>query len=170
MENTENKIIVVEGPDASGKSTLLNQLMEKYRNHIYIHNAVCDDIKLLHTNTIKLAVAASKTHYVFIDRLHWSEEVYGTLFREGPSYNILKFENEVINKIPNLVKIFCHVKKETCCKKHDERLEKEMYKSNERVWEMYNTIIPHFGFENWIQYNWETDDFNFDTFEVTKKV
>ena len=81
MLNIEPKfpIIIVEGPDACGKSTLINQLMEKYPNNCYIHNAVTNNIKTLHENTIDTALVASQEHYVFIDRLHLSEKIYGNI-------------------------------------------------------------------------------------------
>ena len=52
-------VVIVEGCDASGKSTLINQLMERHPNNCYIHNAVTDDIENLHKNTIDAALVAS---------------------------------------------------------------------------------------------------------------
>ena len=50
------KVIIIEGCDASGKSTLASQIMQKYPNYMYIHNAVTDDIQSLHENTIDVAM------------------------------------------------------------------------------------------------------------------
>lgn len=154
-------IIIIDGCDASGKSTLINQLMEKHPNNCYIHNAVTDDIESLHRNTIDAALVASQEHWVFIDRLHLSEKIYGTIFRNGPSYDVDSFDQE-LSRIPNLKKILCIVDKETSLTKHAERKDKEMFNDISKVWDMYNDVKG-----DWIRYNWKTDTMNLDTLEVT---
>lgn len=136
--------------------------MKAYPNHVYIHNAVTDDIYALHKNTIDAAIEASKHHLVIVDRLHLSEKVYGTVFRNGPSYDYEKFD-KWLDTIPNLKKILCIVDKETCLKKHAERLEDEMFHNNmDKVWTMYNDVND----PSWTRYNWKTDEFNFSDFTV----
>lgn len=167
MLNIEPKfpIVIVEGADCQGKSTLINQLMEKHPNNCYIHNAVTDDIKSLHENTIDAALVASQEHWVFIDRLHLSEKIYGTIFRNGPSYDIDMFDKMLTNKIPTLKKILCVVDKETSLTKHAERKNKEMFDDISKVWDMYNDVR-----DGWIRYNWKTDKMNLDTLEITPKM
>lgn len=157
-----NAILVIEGCDCAGKSFLANQIMKAYPNHVYIHNAVTDDIYALHKNTIDAAIEASKHHLVIVDRLHLSEKVYGTVFRNGPSYDYEKFD-KWLDTIPNLKKILCIVDKETCLKKHSERLEDEMFHhSMDKVWTMYNDVND----PSWTRYNWKTDEFDFSDFTV----
>lgn len=158
-------IIIVEGCDASGKSTLINQLMEKYPNNCYIHNAVTDDILSLHKNTIDAALTASQYHYVFIDRLHLSEKIYGTIFRNGASYDIDEFDNE-LNTFSNIKKILCVVDKDTALSKHANRKNKEMFDDISRVWDMYNDIA--LNDTSWTTYNWKTDLIDLDTLNVIK--
>lgn len=164
-----NKIILIEGPDASGKSYLANQIMEKYPNHVYIHNAVTNDIKSLHKNTIEAAKIASEQHTVIIDRLHLSEKIYGDLFRNGPSYNVDALD-AALDSIPNLVKIMCMVDKETSVGIHSSRNAngKEMFNDNDTVWDKYNEECKSLS-ASWRVYNWKTDIINLDTFEVSKK-
>lgn len=165
----DNKIIIIEGCDASGKTTLANQIMEKYPNHVYIHNAVVDDIHALHKNTLHAAVEACKCHTVLIDRLHLSEKVYGTVYRNGPSYDIDKFDDEMyeLPVDPNaFVKILCIVDKETCLAKHAGRKDKEMFDDVSKVWDMYNDVNGH----GWIRYNWKTDEIDLDDFTVKHNV
>jgi thymidylate kinase len=166
MLNIEPKypIVIVEGCDASGKSTLINQLMERYPNNCYIHNAVTDDIETLHKNTIDAALVASLEHYVFIDRLHLSEKIYGTVFRNGPSYDVDLFDKQMTNMIPTLKKILCAVDKDTSLSKHNERKDKEMFDDVSTVWKMYDDIAKNDP--SWITYNWKTDKFNFESFNV----
>ena len=130
-------IVIVEGGDASGKSTLISQLMERHPNNCYIHNAVTDDIKSLHENTVDTALMASQEHWVFIDRLHLSEKVYGTIFRNGPSYDVDEFDKAA-------------------------RKDKEMFDDVSKVWDMYDAIQ-----DGWTRYNWKTDKIDLDTLEVS---
>lgn len=163
MLDIESKfpVVIVDGCDASGKSTLINQLMECHPNNCYIHNAVTDDIESLHKNTIDAALAASQEHWVFIDRLHLSEKIYGTVFRNGPSYDVDAFDKMITAKVPTLKKILCVVDKETSLAKHAERKDKEMFNDISRVWEMYNDVK-----DGWVRYNWKTDIIDMDTLEV----
>ena len=155
-------IIIVEGCDASGKSTLINQLMEAHPNNCYIHCAVTNDINSLHQNAIDTALVAAQERWVFIDRLHLSEKIYSTVFRNGPSYDVDAFDRMITNRIPTLKKILCVVDKETTLAKHAERKDKEMFDNISKVWDMYNNIE-----DNWIRYNWKTDTMNINTLEVT---
>ena len=158
------KVIIIEGCDASGKSTLASQIMQKYPNYMYIHNAVTDDMQSLHENTIDVAMCASVDHTVIIDRLHLSEKIYGTIFRNKTAYDTDEFD-AIVTKLPNVVKILCVVDKETSMSKHAERKDIEMYDNVSKVWDMYNDVTD----PSWIRYNWKTDNINLDTFEVTKK-
>ena len=156
-------IVLVDGVDASGKSTLINQLMERHPNNCYIHNAVTDDIKSLHENTIDAALVASQEHWVFIDRLHLSEKIYGTVFRNGPSYDVDAFDTMVSN-IPTLKKILCKVDKETALAKHAARKDKEMFDDISKVYDLYADVAKND--KTWIVYNWKTDTIDLDTLEV----
>lgn len=155
-----NPIVIVEGPDCSGKSTLLNSLMAKHPNCCYIHNAVTNDIYKLHKNTVDTALIASKDHWVLIDRLHLSEKIYGTVFRKGPLYDVEAFDKS-LDSIPNLHRILCMVDKETAMSKHAERKDMEMFDDISKVWDMYNEVT------SWRRYSWKTDTIDLDTLEIT---
>lgn len=156
-------IILCDGADACGKSTLINQLMERHPNNCYIHNAVTRDIKTLHENTIDAALVASQEHWVFIDRLHLSEKIYGTVFRNRPSYDVDAFD-KMISKIPNLKKILCLVDKETALAKHAARKDQEMFDDISTVYDLYSDVAMND--KSWTTYNWKTDIIDLDTLEV----
>ena len=160
-------IVLVCGCDASGKSTLISQLMEKHPNNCYIHNAVTNDIESLHKNTIDAALVASQEHWVFIDRMHLSEKIYGTIFRNGPSYDIDALDKK-INIIPQFYKILCHVSKETSLAKHSERIDQEMFDDISKVWDMYDDVAKNDN--SWIVYNWKTDMIDLDTLKVMHSI
>lgn len=166
-----NKIILLCGPDGSGKSYLADQIMKKYPNHVYIHNAVTNDIRSLHENTVRAAILASEQHTVIIDRLHISEKIYGTLFRNGPSYDISNIEymlDETQRRHGNVVKLMCMVDKETSVGIHDSRKDDEMFDDNTTVWDMYDREVKQLP-ASWKVYNWKTDVIDLSTFEVSKK-
>ena len=168
MQKTEQRfpIVICEGVDCSGKTTLINKLMEKHPNNCYIHCGVTDDINSLHQNAIDTAIVASKERWVFIDRLHLSEKVYATVFRDGPSYDVDAFDKAISEQIPQLKKILCIVDKETSLAKHSERIDKEMFNDVSKVWDMYNCIAQRD--KSWTTYNWKTDQIDLDTLEVKK--
>ena len=156
-------IVIVEGADCQGKSTLINQLMERHPNNCYIHNAVTNDIESLHKNTVDAALVASQEHWVFIDRLHLSEKIYGTMFRGGPSYDVSLFD-KMLDSIPKVHKILCSIDKETSLAKHAERKDKEMFDDISKIWDMYNEVT-----DGWTRYNWKTDNIDLDTLKVEPK-
>lgn len=153
-------IVLVEGPDRCGKSTLTKRLMDKHPNHVYIHNAVVDDICSLHSNALEAALTASKTHWVFIDRMHLSENVYGTLFRDGPSYDTETFD-KLLAEIPNMHKILCIIDKDTALKLHSENKANEMFDDISKVYDKYLETDS-----SWTRYSWQTDTIDLDTLEV----
>ena len=157
-------IVIVEGGDAQGKSTLIKQLMDRHSNNCYIHNAVTNDIKSLHENTIDAALVASQEHWVFIDRLHLSEKIYGKIFRNGPSYDVDAFDKK-LSTIPKLYRILCVIDKETTLKIHASRKEIEMFDDVSKVWDMYNEVKEEK--DGWTRYSWKTDIIDLDTLEVS---
>lgn len=150
-----NPIIIISGPDFSGKSTLAQDLMQKYRNHVYIHCAVTPDIYALHTNAILNAFKLSEDFTVIIDRLHYSELVYGPIFRNGMSYDVKKFDDLYSNKnISNLYKILCLPPKDIVMNGFEKRAKAggEMFNTVERVYDEYakNPL-------GWNIYDWTKD-------------
>jgi len=79
-------IILLEGADASGKTTLARHLVERYgaRN---LHSTVRGDVWRWHVGALRWAVRLVNTGYlVVMDRLWHSEHVYGPVFRGQPGY------------------------------------------------------------------------------------
>jgi hypothetical protein len=81
-------IIVLEGADSSGKTTLAGVLRERYGAR-YLHSTVRGDIWPWHVGALRLALRHLRAgRLVVLDR-HWiSELVYGSVFRGGPAYDV----------------------------------------------------------------------------------
>jgi thymidylate kinase len=81
-------IVIVDGPDGVGKTTLINHIKKNNPNSYYMHLRVHKDMKLWHTATARLAQKKRKEgKLVLLDR-HWpSEQCYSYIYRSGPAYN-----------------------------------------------------------------------------------
>lgn len=133
-----NPVIIIEGPDFSGKSTLANTLMKKYRNHAYIHCAVTPNIYALHTTALKNAETMSSEFTVIIDRLHYSELIYAPIFRNGASYDVRAFD-AALSDYQNIYKILCLPPKDIVLEGFKKRAAQggEMFDTVERVYDAY---------------------------------
>src|SRR6056300_1129132 len=82
------RIIIFEGPDGVGKTTLVNHIKNKYKNSYYMHLRVNKNMKLWHTASMRLAIKKkNQGKLVLLDR-HWpSEQCYSYIYRDGPSYD-----------------------------------------------------------------------------------
>lgn len=76
----ETGIIIIEGADAAGKTTLAQHFVDSYSAE-YIHSGKTNDYWKLGHETLKKAVKLSQKKLVVLDR-HWlSECAYGAVYR-----------------------------------------------------------------------------------------
>ena len=158
-----NPVIIISGPDFSGKSTLANTLMQKYRNHAYIHCAVTPNIYALHTNAIKQAIELSKNFTVIIDRLHYSELVYAPIFRHGASYDVRAFDNS-LSEYQNIYKVLCLPPKDVVLEGFKKRAAEggEMFDTVEKVYDAYASNPL-----GWKIYDWTSgNDFTLEDYKA----
>lgn len=94
-------IILLEGADASGKTTLAKVLRRAY-NARYLHSTVRRNIWRWHLGALRYATRESLDRLVVLDRLHLSELVYGTVFRGGVGYG-----NVGLRCIDRVLRRFC---------------------------------------------------------------
>lgn len=80
-------IVLLEGADSSGKTTLAKFLVERHGAR-YLHSTVRREIWRWHVGALRRAIALSRTNLVVLDRLWLSELVYGKVFRGGPAYDV----------------------------------------------------------------------------------
>lgn len=103
-------LVVLDGPDASGKTTLANTLAEKYDGEV-IHFTWNEELeKNMDTymmGTLLHAITLSKEKLVIIDRLWMSELVYSEVFRGGTKYDALHWDiRNLLNDI-NATQVIC---------------------------------------------------------------
>lgn len=139
-----NSLIILEGPDYAGKSKLAFHLIDKYKFNYY-HCIVQPDILKYHLDVLNVAlndINKYSSNYV-IDRLHLSEYVYGSIFRNGPQYDYKKLNNYIENKFNNYKLIICLPPKDIVINGHKQRLKEnnEMFSTVDKVYDMYNNIV-----------------------------
>lgn len=80
-------IVILEGADHSGKTTLARVLLKKYGGH-YLHGRVFRNMWRSHVAMMRLALRWADTQLVVIDRIWLSELVYGPIYRGGAAYDL----------------------------------------------------------------------------------
>lgn len=82
-------LIVLEGCDGTGKTTLAKHLVEKY-NGVYMHLGKLTPGHEWETQTIALkdAIEMSKTKLMVMDRHFISECIYGSVYRQGSAFPV----------------------------------------------------------------------------------
>ena len=133
--------------------------MAEYKNHVYIHCSIADNIEELHVKAIVEAIYLSEAFTVIIDRLHLSEEIYGKIFRNKVAYDTKRFDSK-LRPLKNIYKVLCLTDKETTLKLHKERKKTEMFDDISKVWDAYNKV------KDWKKYNWQKDKFNLEDYHV----
>lgn len=80
-------VILLEGPDGTGKSTLADFLVNKFDGH-YVHRTWRRGMDVWDHHTEALQIANERAHQqlVVIDRLWPSEAIYGNVFRKESDY------------------------------------------------------------------------------------
>lgn len=142
----QNNLVILEGPDHSGKSKLAFHLIEKYGFNYY-HCGVKPDITQYHLKVLDMAykdINLYNSNFV-IDRLHLSEFVYGNIFRKGPKYDYLQLEQDIKNRFSKYRLIICLPPKEIVIDGHKKRLAKnsEMFNTVDKVYDLYKQLVDN---------------------------
>ncbi len=110
-------LIILDGPDGCGKTTLAEKLCEMYDGH-YIHHTWSPELQTTMdtylTDGLENAIEMSKDRLVVIDRLWLSEVCYSEGIREGSEYPDL--HKKLFDRIKEVkaLNIFCfpnHIKR-----------------------------------------------------------
>lgn len=83
-------VVILDGPDASGKTTLAEKLIELNNGNGEILHATYrfkNKIPTYHGALLRKAYRLSKSKLVILDRLHISEYIYAKVFRDGHTWN-----------------------------------------------------------------------------------
>lgn len=83
-------LIILEGADGTGKTTLANHLKDRYGAH-YLHMTyrMKDKMFLYHAAMLKHAIALADRELVVLDRCWWSDTVYAAEYRGGSKWPLM---------------------------------------------------------------------------------
>lgn len=151
-------IVIIEGPDGTGKTTLAKEIAKEIDGYI-IHAGFNKkwDIKKYHQKLMTLSLQLEKIGInVILDRWAPSEHVYGEVFRYGPSYGTKTLIKNYSG--PRFRWIMCRNDnvKENHLKNKEERY--EMFDDMEKIQEQYDEYVRVTPFIDWKLYDFNKND------------
>jgi thymidylate kinase len=153
-------MIIIEGVDGTGKSTLANKLA-KDLNGMVLHAGYDRSWNIF--NFHKSIISFSEKIYAIgcmpiIDRLSVSEKVYGSVYRNGETYDTKLFFESLIKRHEPIL-IYCRT--ENVVKNHKKNLKrrKELYEDVNYVFIEYEKVINSKQYGDWTFFNYEKDSY-----------
>ena len=137
-------LIVLDGPDGAGKTTLAKRLCERYQGK-YFHLTYRWKKSMFeyHTAALHHALSLADKQLVIIDRLWMSEVIYATVYRGGSQWpHMGRMMDRVIRKHAGMY-VLCF---DESMKSHQDRFMKlkesreEMYSDTSDVWALYYSL------------------------------
>lgn len=100
------RMIVIEGVDRVGKSTLADMLSAELNIPVIHDDYINDDMGSQYVNVEKMRsiiAFAKQSHTDFIsDRFHWSEAVYGVIERNHPNVDLVQALDTMMHDDPEI--------------------------------------------------------------------
>lgn len=134
-------VVLLEGPDGAGKTTLAEHLCKKYDGH-YVHRTWHKgmDVWSHHSEALEIANERSANQLVVIDRLWPSEAIYGRVFRKESDY---KHNSRAMDRVLlrfATINVLCVPPVEYVVDVHARKAREglEMYSSVEQVAKLYD--------------------------------
>lgn len=134
-------IIICEGPDGAGKTTLAK---ESFKHYEYIHNGVFetpDKAYLAYANQISRLEPSSN---VFIDRMHISERIYGTIYHGVYMSDAQYYQLDNLLNDLSAVVVLCIPPYEIALRNWASRLDEELLADEDtfkQVYQRYESMI-----------------------------
>lgn len=148
--------LVLDGPDAAGKTTLARRLQELEPDTLYIHlSYIADDRSMYQANWIALNEARkslARGCSVVLDRSWMSENIYSSVYRGGSKIGaMVRALDRMIQRLCG-VYVVCAPTVESAVRRHANTAQsgREMYQPDDRirqVAERYFAIVKGFPLE-----------------------
>ncbi len=136
-------IVILEGADHSGKTTLARHIIETYGAR-YLHGRIFPSMWRYHVAMLRLALRWADSELVVIDRLWLSELCYGEVYRGGPAYDLgARCLDRVAMRVGAVTVICSPDDQEFQIKQHAARAARgeEAYRKIQRVVSLYADLV-----------------------------
>lgn len=164
-----NKLIILEGADGTGKSTLANEFLEQTKGHL-IHGTWKPgwDIPEYHEDMYDAALGLLAYQAVIMDRWAVSEEVYANAYRGGAKYSSDDWMADTMGAAINSQDVvFIYCENENAVENHKENMKvrEELFDDVEPIVREYEAYMARTAI------NWHRYDFNkVDMKEFVKEI
>lgn len=150
-------IYILEGPDGVGKSTLAAALAEKTKGHV-LHCSWKKEwtMETYFKEILECARVLSEYQDVVIDRWAPSEQVYGDVFRGGPSFDVHRFIwEEPFVMVGGARFIYC--RNDNAIENHLKNKQKriEMFEDMAEIVKEFDKFVAETDYLKWVTYDYD---------------
>lgn len=128
-------IIVIEGADATGKTTLAKYLCEQFNGeYIHLTRVPAEELWEYHMEAVERVIRRAANQVVVLDRTWISEQIYEQVYRSGSTFPWKAYNLDARLRQHLAVYILCVPETvDEVVKHHDQlsKVRKEMYKPDE---------------------------------------
>lgn len=154
-------MIILEGADGTGKTTLANAIAHKL-NGMVLHAGFDKrwDIRQYHSAIITSAYFYENAGCpTIIDRWTVSEEVYGRVFRGGAAYDTAAMMKDACISYDPIL-IYCRNDNVVENHKKNKAEREEMFDDMTEVAKVYDEVLKSNKYGRWIVYDYTKNDMN----------
>lgn len=161
MDNRKGVVVLLEGSEQCGKTTLANKIQETFKaDYLHGDRPTTTSFETFHKRMCMAAIeAAENGHVVILDRCYISHLVYGTLFDNKIEYDPLLLQSELVRQLnlvnAKLLVVYCRPDRT-----FEPTLRKEMYDDSDgRIQEEFDNVMEKFANSSaeYIRYDWKAD-------------
>lgn len=169
------RLIILEGPDGSGKSTIAAAIAKRLGVLVDHHGPYLRESQITHHYLTSMQPVILSDNHVVMDRCWISEHIYGRVYREG--LNRISMHDELmLNGIAaelHATFIICLPPLEVCLRNYRERKALEYLDNEDQlkyVWGMYSELTSFFGTDTTraVEFNFtaETNESLFERIDI----
>jgi thymidylate kinase len=165
-------LIIVEGPDGSGKTTLIDKITDRHDALIEHHGPYLGEENILHHYVTSLSIALSTNpRLTIMDRCWLSEGIYGPIMRQRNRLGQRQQTAlEILAREADACLVFCLPPYTVCEKNWQARLKDEYVQRSDKLKAIYDAYKADYS--SWIRRGFASPvilfDYTSETFDSLK--